>query len=40
MLQTIVIAATAGAVGALVTPAAIVLAMWLRLALREWWENR
>lgn len=40
MLHTIAIAATAGAAAALVTPAAIVFACWLRLALREWWESR
>lgn len=40
MLTTLAIAATAGAVAALVTPAAIVFALWLRLALREWWEGR
>ena len=40
MLQTIAIAATAGAVAAFVTPAAIVFALWLRLALNDWWDGR
>lgn len=40
MLQVIVVAATAGAAAALVTPAAIVFALWLRIALNEWLNGR